>query len=552
MTTSSSALQWKAHAVTSLILLSSTRVWGSNTDSAASGQCEFANEPRVGYFWDPACRMGWLGCNADGKHAECRFCGGSAFVPCPGAEPPRPEREVSPESPRPEHAVSPVPPRPEHAESPVPPRPEFEVSTVPPRTELAVSPVPSRPGRAVSPVLPKEGLRGICYAPLPCLGSACGAPENMAQEGYRSQWGAEGRDDLGIMKRMGANAIRLYHPIGELDPQPDSRGFLDASEAAGLKVFGAVHQYLHCDEHDDCYEAWFKAVHDGLANGFTKDGAWHSAVWAINLINEVDAHVPFTDGARQVKRLISAADALLAAEQAAHVPGTVNLTSCFTAAMAQPLGGGDWLVSHGFHSMDAWIKTPSLVEYTPRSAASLADLAKAIDQRWIHCVNAQGNVYGWIAGEQWSRPWIIGELGYGPVHSDVVEKELKELNKATLEDPWFLGFFLFQFQTAYFKWGSELNFGMFGVGSPEVATASHRGKSFPVHCLTTRQWAFEQAGDGCKDKCNHRSHAVARAFGGEISGRGVCHEEPPLSQKSAGTKRRRLLHNTSEINDFYV
>jgi len=48
--------------------------------------CEFANRPTVPFFWDPTCadNMG-LGCNADGIHAECRFCGQRPFegVPCP-------------------------------------------------------------------------------------------------------------------------------------------------------------------------------------------------------------------------------------------------------------------------------------------------------------------------------------------------------------------------------------------------------------------------------------------------------------------------------------
>merc|ERR1719195_863203 len=179
------------------------------------------------------------------------------------------------------------------------------------------------------------------------------------------------------MKRMGANAIRLYHPIGEMDPQPDASGFLDASQAAGLKVFGAIHQYLSCTPDDDCYDSWFKAAQAGLANGFAKDGAWHPAVWSINLINEVDAHVPVNDGARQVKRLISAADALFAAERDAGVAGNVNLTSCFTTAIAKPLGGGPYTIYHGFSSMEAWIKDPALAHYSPHSG-SLADLAKAI------------------------------------------------------------------------------------------------------------------------------------------------------------------------------
>jgi len=399
-------------------------------------------------------------------------------------------------------------------------------------------------------------IRGVCYAPLPCLSEACGAPEDMAQEAYKPQWGAEGRDDLGIMKRMGANAIRLYHPIGEPGKQPDSRGFLDASEAAGLKVFGAVHQYLSCTQQDDCYESWFKAIQDGLASGFAQDGAWHSAVWAINLINEVDAHVPFTDPVRQVKRLISAADALLAAEKAAQVSGSVNLTSCFTTAMAPTFGGGPWTIYHGFLSMEKWIKTPALVDYTPRSG-SITDLARELDRRWVHCVNAQipweYGLKGMLADHYaplLPRPWFIGEMGFNGAHTDVIERELAAMHEYAEEGHGFLGTFFFQFQTAYFKWGPELNFGMFGLGAPQVGTTGKfEGRDFPVHCLTSRQWAFEQPSSGCKEECNHRARAVAKAFGGEISGSGVCLEEPPLGQTA---KHRRLRQNATTRSNSYV
>lgn len=52
---------------------------------ADAGQCDFQNEPVVGYFWDPACRMGKLGCNADGRNVQCRFCGVGHYanVSCP-------------------------------------------------------------------------------------------------------------------------------------------------------------------------------------------------------------------------------------------------------------------------------------------------------------------------------------------------------------------------------------------------------------------------------------------------------------------------------------
>jgi len=201
------------------------------------------------------------------------------------------------------------------------------------------------------------------------------------------------------------------------------------------------------------------------------------------------------------------------------------------------------------------MQTPALVEYTPRSG-SMADLAKELDSRWVHCINAQ---IPWERGLKemladhyaplLPRPWFIGEMGFNGIHSDVIERELDAMHRYALEDNGFLGTFFFQFQTAHWKGvGSELNYGMFGLGAPQVGTTGKFGdKDFPVHCLTSRQWAFEQPSSGCRSECNHRAKAVAKAFGGEISGHGVCIEEPPLGQSA---KRRRLRHDASVHNDF--
>lgn len=50
-----------------------------------SGECRFEEEPLTGYFWDVSCEVGKLGCTADQKSLQCRFCGGGdyASIPCP-------------------------------------------------------------------------------------------------------------------------------------------------------------------------------------------------------------------------------------------------------------------------------------------------------------------------------------------------------------------------------------------------------------------------------------------------------------------------------------
>jgi len=43
--------------------------------AAGAANCDFAADPGQPYMWDPTCSMGMLGCMADGKSVQCRFCG---------------------------------------------------------------------------------------------------------------------------------------------------------------------------------------------------------------------------------------------------------------------------------------------------------------------------------------------------------------------------------------------------------------------------------------------------------------------------------------------
>jgi len=52
----------------------------------ATENCQFVVKPWNQFFWDPSCYNGKLGCLADGRNVECRFCGGKnsyASIPCP-------------------------------------------------------------------------------------------------------------------------------------------------------------------------------------------------------------------------------------------------------------------------------------------------------------------------------------------------------------------------------------------------------------------------------------------------------------------------------------
>jgi len=60
-------------------------VWAEAGPDPPAGDCHFPNRPphRTPFTWDPSCLGGGLGCNADGSHMECRWCGFDPYPPCP-------------------------------------------------------------------------------------------------------------------------------------------------------------------------------------------------------------------------------------------------------------------------------------------------------------------------------------------------------------------------------------------------------------------------------------------------------------------------------------
>jgi len=49
----------------------------------ASPFCKFKVPPTQAFTWDDTCTGGVPGCGADGHHLQCRFCGDAPFKPCP-------------------------------------------------------------------------------------------------------------------------------------------------------------------------------------------------------------------------------------------------------------------------------------------------------------------------------------------------------------------------------------------------------------------------------------------------------------------------------------
>eukprot|EP00437_Effrenium_voratum_P023059 CAMPEP_0181413742 /NCGR_PEP_ID=MMETSP1110-20121109/9134_1 /TAXON_ID=174948 /ORGANISM="Symbiodinium sp., Strain CCMP421" /LENGTH=463 /DNA_ID=CAMNT_0023536575 /DNA_START=48 /DNA_END=1439 /DNA_ORIENTATION=- len=391
------------------------------------------------------------------------------------------------------------------------------------------------PGPAPSPPpLVSWPLRGIAYAALPCTADdACKKQlpsEDMMQQGYKAQWGASGRNDLGIIKQLGANAVRLYHSMGK-GPATDHSGFLDEALKQGLNVLPGIDSDLgiyNCTEFD-CYETVKKVVKTGFSLGFAKGKNWHPAVHTVIIMNEPDffENDPKCPGKApwcRVKAVLSGLDGLLAAEREAGIlPGRVNLTTTWSFQSTDSIDGKCKKCPgyFGFQDMLAAVDDPSIAKYKPRTPVK--DLAAAFDKRWINGLNVQAPwsfVHDTISknyGPFGNRPWFIGEFGALSQPHSAIQSDIQAMAElANSSDP-FVGATIFQFQTAYWKGGSEMSFGLFGLGKEKVADTENVCKQngecakWPVYCLNANlTWLPASQAE--------RASAVAKAWGGKVTG----------------------------------
>jgi len=427
-----------------------------------------------------------------------------------------------------------------------------------------------------------QPLRGIAYGALPCTTHACGgqgiASEDMLQNGYRLQWSEHGRDDLAVMRALGANTVRLYHSFG-LDVHSDRGPFLNRAAQLGLQIMAGYHtENAHrADEclGFDCYDTWKAATLQGFQQGFRTGNQWHPAVSSLILLNEPDFFEfqskcsPSGPWCR-VKAVLSAMDAVLSAEREAGIDGSrVKLTVTWSFALKRSIDGAvEGPGVFGFQDMVAAIRNPGIAHYTPRTP--LWEMQQAFATRWVHGLNTQSP---WLfvnemVSKEYHRfaplPWFIGEYGGNGQSMEVITTDLRGMDGHAISDPYFLGAAVFQFQTTYWKGGGEMNFGLFSLGSQTLGETDELCDKYapicrrwPVHCLSTDlPWLPGTA--------SRRADAVAAAWGGQIiRGSGFCRHrrlrlrsdqqeeqndemQPPLGRQSeAETAAQRQSPNSA-------
>jgi len=359
---------------------------------------------------------------------------------------------------------------------------------------------------------------------------------DIAQEGYASQFAASGRDDLGMMRTLGANAVRTYHSLG-LESKHNHGQFLDRAHDLGLHTLLGFHTQNVCPDFN-CFDSWKAAALTGFKNGLQKGDSYHPAVSMMILHDEPDilnfggnpppVCVTGSEGKCRVRAALSALDGLLAAEQEAKISNASlpNLTIAWSFDLKTSIDGkitGEGYF--GFQDMIAGTANPKIADYTPVMGKDA--LLAAFNSRWVHAINTQSDwafIKEKVQGNYnqfLPKPWFISAFRGDTLAESEIQAQLKEMDAEAANGGAFLGVTMYSFQVDYMQTGAPQTYGIFGLGNQTIgSTEAVYQEDVNTHDATSAQWTVP-----CLDPKfprDHRADAVAAAWKGSIKGHGVC------------------------------
>eukprot|EP00438_Fugacium_kawagutii_P019983 Skav217088 [mRNA] locus=scaffold2169:219485:225031:- [translate_table: standard] len=371
-------------------------------------------------------------------------------------------------------------------------------------------------------------------------------------------WSSSGRGDLKVIRSLGANAVRLQLGAWRWreglagwygnNPELQHGAFLDEAQRNGLLVIPGMSDFPYTqDPHQSCvatnYNCFSQAVAMGqavnppmthgvkkqymenLKNGFLKDHQYHPALPYFILVNEPDLKIPetadsvLTDSQRLAKAIISAFDAVLDAEHEAKVTGSlINFTATFSYAICQVCPENQGLPALGQMRLvrDAMMN-PQKYGYAPKHPLHTAYL-----QRWVNSFNTANEAadlhstfFAHYKTSFPTMPVFIGEY-HSPQGPPVQEQVSQILHLANEMPGLFLGINFFEFQVSYWKGGSEMNFGLFGLGGYPVAHFKYvDGGKYTSWCLAPQAQGMRLASaSNTVFAGTLMPEALAQAYGG--------------------------------------
>jgi len=425
------------------------------------------------------------------------------------------------------------------------PTPSTPAPTPPPTPSPTTGPAPDKPLPSFVPI------KAITYVSPPCKGlnaePSCAPqpPADLVQVGYENQWGESGRDDLGTISRLNANAVRVYEAFGS-ESHHSHKEFLDRAQSVGLHVMPGFTEAMVCDDFD-CYQSWYDAAMAAFKLGYLSGSKWHTAIPMIVLMNEPNTlnfegtiqppTVP-TDPAdkavARVKAALSALDGFLKAEKDFGVTDTdkVNITIAWGW---ESLNSIDNVITsktyYGFQDMIAGVGNPSLAGYKLKGVTQ-TELMDSYRTRWTNSLNSPSpwhfiqetvdvdydNYFG-------GTPWFLSAFKDNDESQDDMEKDFTDTLEESSGGGPFLGVTFMQFQTAYYP---QVN-GMFDLGTAKIGNGTTGYvcqedviRHTPV-CERRELFCLES-------KTPSRiPQAVASAWGGSFESRGFC--DPSKSEQ---------------------
>jgi len=238
----------------------------------------------------------------------------------------------------------------------------------------------------------------------------------------------------------------------------------------------------------------------------TEEKEYHPALKHVIVINEPDLKLPgMAAPGKFVKGIISALDGMLDAEKEAGVTGRlVNFTATFSFGVCPGCQshGTDPALGQMFE-LQAAMLNPKAYGYTPKN-----DLAAIYNSRWINSFNT-------AAPAQWVKREFVDKYQHAFTSIPVVIEEynspgqdtgedLAEIMKTARSSDLLLGVSFFEFQKRYDKGGTEMAFGMFGLGNYSINEFDYFGGKFHSWCLAPVKTKFGAVPD-----------SVADAYGGK-------------------------------------
>lgn len=339
-------------------------------------------------------------------------------------------------------------------------------------------------------------LKGISYCPVPVKSVMSLKSDDWMTDLAKPLWSAAGRGDLEVMHSLGANAVRLYGN----NPELQHGDFLDEAQKNALHVIPGMSDFPYTQDPDqnciatefNCFSQVKKQYSQNLKNGFLKNGQYHPALSYFILINEPDLKVPTTadsvpeDSQKLARAIISAFDAVLDAEQDAGVHGPfINFTATFSYAICSVCPK-----SHGLPALGQMLLVedammhPEKYGYKPRHFLYAAYL-----RRWVNSFNTANEAADLHRTffSHYEKSFSVTPVFIGEYHKPggPVLQEVQQILQLADQMPLFLGINFFEFQVSYWKGGSEMQFGLFGLGGYPIGKFSYAdGSKYTSWCLS--------------------------------------------------------------------